>query len=485
MNKRNKTIMLNSLVFLFCVIIIILYCLTPPKKPEIAKLQTYEVTFDTDGGSFIPSMSIEEGHAIEAPDTPTKEGYIFDGWELDGDLYNFSDLVSGNIILRAKWREITPDTVVYIVTFDTDGGSSIPEQNVIENELTSRPGDPTRDGYEFIEWQLNGLPYDFSLPVTGNITLYAIWNEVSEPEPDPEDDTTYTVRFDLNGGNGSAPPNQEVRKGRRATVPSNPSRTDYVFVGWNTNKNATTGNIRNYTINSDTTFYAIWAKDVKTYTVTINLAGGTKPSNCDLTQTVAEGGSPSGCISVSRQNYNFNGWTDGSKTEDYLSSFTITKNTTITAKWTPKTQYTYRVNVELNNGSGCNAISQTSYETSLRINLTCRPTAPHFYQSFSSWKLNGNNVTSVTLTSANPTATVSASYNTERYTVVCTHPIDPLSHEADPDKCLVTSSPAPNGTAVYYRGGNKAVGTSPILKTRFDANEFDVCKDGDCVNASK
>ena len=34
---------------------------------------------------------------------------------------------------------------------------------------------PTRNGYTFVRWELNGVPYDFSTPVTGNITLTAVW----------------------------------------------------------------------------------------------------------------------------------------------------------------------------------------------------------------------------------------------------------------------------------------------------------------------
>jgi uncharacterized repeat protein (TIGR02543 family) len=297
-DKMKKTISLNSLVFLFCIIIIALYCITLPKRESIAKLQTYEVTFETDGGSSIPSISVEEGHAIEAPDMPTRDGYIFDGWILDGDLYDFSNGVNGNIVLKAKWKEVAPDTVIYLVTFDTDGGSSIPDQNIVEGELVNMPPDPSKDGYKFLEWQLNGLTYDFNAPVYGNITLFALWQQ--EDEPEPEDDTTYTVKFDLNGGSGSNPPDQEVKKGRRASAPSAPTRSGYVFVGWNTNRNASSGNINSVTIRSNTTFYAIWREitpDVKTYTVTIVLGSDASASSCNTTQTIVEGGSPSGCTS--------------------------------------------------------------------------------------------------------------------------------------------------------------------------------------------
>jgi uncharacterized repeat protein (TIGR02543 family) len=44
----------------------------------------------------------------------------------------------------------------------------------------NNPGTPTRNGYTFIEWRLNGVKYNFATPVTGNITLVAEYS-INEP----------------------------------------------------------------------------------------------------------------------------------------------------------------------------------------------------------------------------------------------------------------------------------------------------------------
>lgn len=63
----------------------------------------------------------------------------------------------------------------YTVTFDTDGGSKIASVEVKKNKTVARPEEPTKDGHEFIEWQLNGEKYNFASKVTENITLKAVW----------------------------------------------------------------------------------------------------------------------------------------------------------------------------------------------------------------------------------------------------------------------------------------------------------------------
>lgn len=63
----------------------------------------------------------------------------------------------------------------YTVTFNTDGGSTIAPIQVIDGSPVARPADPTKAGYTFVNWQLDGSDYDFNSAVTGNITLNAVW----------------------------------------------------------------------------------------------------------------------------------------------------------------------------------------------------------------------------------------------------------------------------------------------------------------------
>jgi uncharacterized repeat protein (TIGR02543 family) len=72
----------------------------------------------------------------------------------------------------------TPASVEYKVTFDAMGGSSVKAQYITKGEKAQKPAEnPTREGYTFVEWQLNGNAYDFNTAVVGDITLKAKWEK--------------------------------------------------------------------------------------------------------------------------------------------------------------------------------------------------------------------------------------------------------------------------------------------------------------------
>lgn len=61
------------------------------------------VSFDTKGGSSIKSVEVIEGNSVSRPTDPTYGDYTFDGWYLDGVLYDFESPVYFDITLEAKW----------------------------------------------------------------------------------------------------------------------------------------------------------------------------------------------------------------------------------------------------------------------------------------------------------------------------------------------------------------------------------------------
>lgn len=65
----------------------------------------------------------------------------------------------------------------FTVTFDTDGGSVIESLKVYQNDAADEPILPVKEGYNFVGWYLAGKPYDFSTPVTADLTLKAVWKE--------------------------------------------------------------------------------------------------------------------------------------------------------------------------------------------------------------------------------------------------------------------------------------------------------------------
>ncbi|MDE7263840.1 MAG: InlB B-repeat-containing protein [Anaeroplasmataceae bacterium] len=64
---------------------------------------------------------------------------------------------------------------IYIVSFNSNGGSEVASQSVIEGQCAIEPLAPQREEFIFIDWYLEDLPYDFNSAVLQDITLVAHW----------------------------------------------------------------------------------------------------------------------------------------------------------------------------------------------------------------------------------------------------------------------------------------------------------------------
>ena len=122
---------------------------------------------------------------------------------------------------------VKPEVLEYTVTFNSNGGSEVATQTVKNGKTVSNPENPTKIGFLFDGWysdsELKNL-FDFATPITGNIALYAKWQEkVTEV-------LEYTVTFNSNGGSEVA--TQTVKNGKTVSKPENPTKTDFLFDGW-------------------------------------------------------------------------------------------------------------------------------------------------------------------------------------------------------------------------------------------------------------
>ena len=61
------------------------------------------VTFKSEGGSIVDNQIVEQGDCIEEPEIPVKEGYDFDGWYFEDQVFDFTNEVTCNLILTARW----------------------------------------------------------------------------------------------------------------------------------------------------------------------------------------------------------------------------------------------------------------------------------------------------------------------------------------------------------------------------------------------
>ena len=95
-------------------------------------------------------------------------------YEVDYSVYvNFKEHIDENNLLKDD------DAEKYLITFDSDGGNTIESQTVNKGDKASVPTTPTKNGYKFVEWQLEGKSFDFNTEITGNITLKAKWEQSS------------------------------------------------------------------------------------------------------------------------------------------------------------------------------------------------------------------------------------------------------------------------------------------------------------------
>ena len=87
---------------------------------------TYSVTFNSNGGSAVQMQTVEEGDTATEPTAPTKVGYTFAGWTVNGSAYDFSSAVVANIELTATWTANTNTAyVVEVYAENLDGTYSL------------------------------------------------------------------------------------------------------------------------------------------------------------------------------------------------------------------------------------------------------------------------------------------------------------------------------------------------------------------------
>ena len=202
-----------------------------------------------------------------SPHLISREGYTLLGLDEDRDAVTptYSDFMNIETpkSVYAIWKK-----EAYTLSFDVNGGdvSSKPVDQVLEvGEFAVKPSDPTKGGDTFIGWNTaqdgSGVIWDFEkMPMpSSDVTLYAQWQEITVP---PE---TYTLSFDVNGGNASSQPSSQVLGvGEFATKPTNPTRQGYTFMGWNIEQDGSGAewNFKETPMpGSDVILYAQWKKD--------------------------------------------------------------------------------------------------------------------------------------------------------------------------------------------------------------------------------
>ena len=301
----------------------------------------YTVTFN----SGVPSQ-IRANCPATLPDSPTKRGYIFNGWLNGGTPYDFTQNVTQNIHLTADW---TPKS--YTVKFDTNGGTVAQDtmQVTYGGNFEQMPI-PRYKGYFFRGWydeQWGGRQYGdedgrgtYTYDKTEDCTLYALWEEAP----------LCTVTFNPNGGTLTGAETCQEKQNERIQRPyEEPIREGYYFRGWYKDADCTQMWDFDDPIPGNMTLYAGW--DILSYVIRVRLENGEQDiiinQNYGTPVTVPD--------DPTREGYTFIGW------DIPFPAKMPAKITTITAQWTIN-QYT--ITFDTAGGSEIDPIEQ-DYDTAI------------------------------------------------------------------------------------------------------------------------
>ena len=196
----------------------------------------YTITLDGNGGTPAQStVTATYGEPLDQMPIPRYKGYFFLGWydrQWGGKQYSDKQGQgttpydkAGDCTLYAMWEEAPLCTV----TFDPNGGTLTGAATCEEkqNECIQRPyEEPIREGHNFRGWYTDAAckpeqKWDFDDPIPGNMTLYAGWDILS-----------YVIRVKFANGEPDSIIDQNYDTA--ITVPDDPTREGYTFIGWDT-----------------------------------------------------------------------------------------------------------------------------------------------------------------------------------------------------------------------------------------------------------
>ncbi len=230
-------------------------------------LEEYDITFNADNGEpAIQVVKLEYGvnvtTALGNIITPTKAGEGFNNWftavDGGGTVIGSYGNITGPVTFFADWLD--QSTVVIMVADPVEGGS--PEYTGIVNTgnvLTLTPNAVT--GYTFTGWTvegddgtLNGNSYtvgtqtETAITITGHYVLQQ-----------------FHIAFDANGGAPSPATINFINYGDTITLPTEPTKTDYGFVGWEIVESVELFNPADYIANTNSaTYYEATATGIQT-----------------------------------------------------------------------------------------------------------------------------------------------------------------------------------------------------------------------------
>ena len=316
-----------------------------------------------DGAILASSISLGSKVAVKEP---------ADG-KVGNDGKHITEADGSSIVKHAV---IESDAKRFTVRFDTLGGPEVADQSVLEGKPARRPADPSFSPFLFDNWYRDPsgseAPYDFSTPVTADLTLKARWlATVMVSVKDSEGSAGKGGTVSLGGGSYDTSLSSNVWRDGGPYQVSCQADEGYTFDHWEDG----TGKVLPYQETSFSfsvtdgpkVFVAVFMQDEEGYTVTLDGNGG-QPASLTV-ETDGDGYLDPELMELvqlefTRAGYDLVGWslTPGGKPLN-LETYAFSGDETIYALWS--VQY-YTVSFETDGGSVVPAQSvaygKTAYE---------------------------------------------------------------------------------------------------------------------------
>lgn len=121
-------------------------------------------------GVEVAPISGVSGQNVSAPTSPQADGKLFVCWQLNGNDYRFTVFPENDITLTARWDSF------HVVKFDSGNAGQVTTVQVADGDCVDYLN-ATLEGSVLLGWTYNNKAYDFSKPVTSDLTLMAKWAE--------------------------------------------------------------------------------------------------------------------------------------------------------------------------------------------------------------------------------------------------------------------------------------------------------------------
>lgn len=184
---------------------------------------------------------IKRGECVGAIENPTSSSSAeFNGWQVNG-----VDVDPQTYVLEDDTIFIANTTARHRVDYFANS-EIFTTQYVTNNQMPTSVDEPTLFGHNFLGWSLDGVNVveTTTYPITANTTFYAVFEEIKCTITFMVDDTVFNQ--------------QVVKYGEGITTPSKPTKTNYNFIGWSTDKTNVAQISQAFL--EDTTYYALFEK---------------------------------------------------------------------------------------------------------------------------------------------------------------------------------------------------------------------------------